>query len=68
MPFNIRQLDNLSYDDVEPILDDYISGALEEFANSPEGEAHIKSYPEGGGWIGIFIELGYNYGETTRRR
>ena len=65
MPFNIRQLDNLSYDDVEPLLDDYISGALEEFANSPEGEAHIKSYPEGGGWIGTFIEVGYNYGETT---
>ncbi|MDZ4877368.1 MAG: hypothetical protein CLLPBCKN_006803 [Chroococcidiopsis cubana SAG 39.79] len=65
MPFNIRQLDRLSYDDVEPILDNYISGAIEQFVNSPEGEAHLKNYPEGGGWIGTFIEMGYNYGETT---
>lgn len=65
MPFNLHQLDHLSYDEVEPILDDYISDALEEFANSPEGQAHIKSYLESGGWIGSFIELGYNYGETT---
>lgn len=65
MTFNLRQLDNLTYDEVEPILDAYINGAIEEFVNSPEGEAHIKDYPNGGYWIGTFIEFGYNYGETT---
>lgn len=65
MALNLRQLDALSYDDVEPILDDYIKGAIDEFVNSPEGEAHVKDYPNGGYWIGTFIEFGYNYGETT---
>lgn len=65
MAFNLRQLDNLTYDEVEPILDAYINGAIEEFVNSPEGEAHIKDYPNGGYWIGTFIEFSYNYGETT---
>ncbi len=65
MPFNISQLDNLSYDEVEPILNDYINGVIEQFVNSPEGKAYLKNYPEGGGWIGTFIEMGYNYGETT---
>lgn len=68
MTFNLRQLDNLSYDEVEPILDDYIQGAINEFVNSPEGEDHLKTYPSGGSWIGSFIELGYNYGETTLPR
>lgn len=65
MAFNLRQLDNLSYDEVEPILDAYINNAIQEFVNSPEGEAHTKNYPNGGYWIGTFIEFGYNYGETT---
>ncbi|MDX2243531.1 MAG: hypothetical protein NW224_22855 [Leptolyngbyaceae cyanobacterium bins.302] len=64
MTFNIRQLDHLSYDDVEPILDDYINGAIQQFVNSPEGKAHIEAYPEGGYWIGSFIEMGYLYGEV----
>jgi hypothetical protein len=65
MTFNIRQLDNLSYDDVEPILGDYINGAIQQFVDSPEGQVHTQAYPEGGYWIGNFIELGYLYGETT---
>ncbi len=65
MSFNIRQLDNLDYDDVEPILPDYINAALDEFVTSKVGKAHVKAYPEGGGWIGTFIEMGYFYGELT---
>lgn len=65
MTFNLRQLDNLSYDAVEPILYDYIQGAIDTFVTSLEGEAHLQTYPDGGSWIGNFIELSYNYGETT---
>jgi hypothetical protein len=65
MTFPIHQLDKLDYDDAEPLLDDYIQSALEDFAESKTGKAHIKQYPEGGGWIGIFIEMAYIYGGYT---
>jgi hypothetical protein len=65
MAFNLRQLDKLSYDEVEPILEDYINGALQAFAKSPEGKAHIRQYPDGGFWISTLIEIGYGYGEVT---
>lgn len=65
MAFNLRQLDNLDYDTVEPLLEDYIYGALEEFANSTIGKAHIEQNPEGGDWIGTFIEFAYRYGGYT---
>ncbi|MEO0886515.1 MAG: hypothetical protein AAFY54_11340, partial [Cyanobacteria bacterium J06648_10] len=68
MPFNIRQLDKLDYDDVEPILPDYIDAALDEFVTSKVGQAYVKKHPEGGGWIGTFIEMGYFYGELTLPR
>jgi hypothetical protein len=65
MAFNLRQLDNLDYDDVEPLLEGYIHGALEDFANSTIGKAHIEQNPEGGNWIGTFIEFAYLYGGYT---
>jgi hypothetical protein len=65
MTFNLHQLDLLSYDDVDPILNDYIDGVTDAFVNSPEGTAHLENYPEGLGWIGTFIDLGYRYGEKT---
>ncbi|MGG6242466.1 IS1096 element passenger TnpR family protein [Nodosilinea sp. AN01ver1] len=65
MAFNIRQLDNLDYDDAEPLLEDHIYGALEAFANSKTGKAYIKRNPEGGNWIGTFIEMAYVYGGYT---
>ncbi|NEQ51647.1 MAG: hypothetical protein F6K11_16160, partial [Leptolyngbya sp. SIO3F4] len=65
MVFNIRQLDKLSYDDVEPLLEDYIHNAIEEFVDSEVGQEHIKTHPEGGNWIGTFIEFAYLYGEYT---
>lgn len=48
MSFNIRLLDNLDYDDVEPTLGDYINGLLNEFVASKTCRAYVKKYPEGG--------------------
>ncbi len=42
MTFNIRQLDNLDYDEAEPLLEDYITGAIQEYINSPEGKAFMQ--------------------------
>lgn len=61
MTFNIRQLDNLDYDEAEPLLEDYITGAIEEYINSPEGDAYYQEKQEGCGWIATFVELGYLY-------
>ncbi len=61
MTFDIHQLDNLDYDDVGDLLDDYIDGAISQFDASSEGQAYAAAYPDTGGWISVFIELGYNY-------
>ncbi|QZZ23171.1 hypothetical protein J5X98_13025 [Leptothermofonsia sichuanensis E412] len=68
MTFNIRQLDNLTYEEVEPILEDYINDAILEFVQSPEGEAYTEDHPQGGSWIGSFIELAYLYDGYTLPR
>jgi hypothetical protein len=65
MTFNIQQLDNLDYDEAESLLEDYIIGVLEEYINSPEGEAYFQERQEGCGWIATFIELGYLYQSYT---
>ncbi len=65
MAFNIYQLDNLDYDEAEPLLESYIYEALEAFATSKTGTAHIKRNPEGGDWIGTLIEMAYIYGGYT---
>lgn len=65
MAFNICLLDNLDYDDAEPLLEDYIEEALQAFVESQAGQAHIEKYPEGGFWIGTFIEMAYVYGGYT---
>ena len=65
MTFPIRQLDNLDYDEVEPLLEDYISGVIQSFVDSETGQEYIKTHPEGGSWIGTFIEMAYIYGGYT---
>lgn len=65
MTFDIRQLDGLDYDEVEPLLEDYIIDAINEFLETEIGNTHATQYPEGGFWIGTFIEMAYNYGEFT---
>ena len=66
MPFNVRLLDQLSYDEVEPLLEDYIADAINQFAGSKVGQVYVKAHPEGGGdWISTFIEMAYLYHECT---
>lgn len=65
MSFNIRQLDNLSYDDAEPLLEDYITKLVTEFLNSPQGGKLRDKDPTTGHWCDTFIEFGYRYGEKT---
>jgi hypothetical protein len=61
MSFNIYQLDNLSIDEAEPILDDYQDEIIELFVNSAEGQEYLENNPEIGGWIGHFIYYGFAY-------
>ncbi|ANV85901.1 hypothetical protein AWQ21_15335 (plasmid) [Picosynechococcus sp. PCC 7003] len=65
MTFPIRQLDNLDYDKAELLLEDYISAAIQSFVDSETGQEYIKTHPEGGSWIGTFIEMAYIYGGYT---
>ncbi|WP_299403895.1 hypothetical protein [Acaryochloris sp. IP29b_bin.148] len=65
MTFDIRQLDGLDYDEVEPLLEDYIIDVINEFLGTEIGNTHATQYPEGGFWIGTFIEMAYHYGEFT---
>ncbi|MGB7413526.1 MAG: hypothetical protein WA902_04890 [Thermosynechococcaceae cyanobacterium] len=65
MPYNIRLLDRLSYDEAEPLLEDYITDTMNLFLASKVGDAHVLTYPRGGYWIGTFIEFAYLYGEMT---
>jgi hypothetical protein len=65
MPFNIYQLDNLSYDEVEPLLEDYIDDAVAAFVDSDIGQAYVEQHPVGGNWIATFIEMAYLYGGHT---
>ncbi len=65
MTFKIDQLEGLEYDDAEELLHDYICDAINAFINSSIGKKHVAKYPEGGGWIGNFIEMGYTYGGFT---
>ncbi|MEA5554082.1 hypothetical protein VB713_24395 [Anabaena cylindrica UHCC 0172] len=61
MPFDINQLNNLDYDEAEPLLSNYIDGVVEQFAKSPEGEAYVPDHPDFGGWIATFTEMSYIY-------
>jgi len=65
MAFNIRLLDKLSYDDAEPLLEQYIADLINQFVASDVGQAYVETHPEGGYWIGTFIEMAYLYGEMT---
>ncbi|MBF2037037.1 MAG: hypothetical protein IGR92_16565, partial [Leptolyngbyaceae cyanobacterium T60_A2020_046] len=62
MTFNPYLLENLDYDDAEPLLEDYINTALQAFIHSDVGKAYQRKHPQGGFWIGNFIEFAYLYG------
>lgn len=65
MSFDINFLNDLDddtdYDHIEPLVEDYIENIVEQFAQSPEGQAHAVQYPEIGSWIFHLIDFGYKY-------
>ena len=61
MTFDVHRLDNLTDEFVEDELAEYVDAAVAQFEASPEGEAFVAEYPDAGGWVRSFIELGYNY-------
>ena len=61
MSFDINLLDDLDYDDVEPLIESYIDDIVKQFSQSPEGQAHAVQYPEIGSWIFHLIDFGYKY-------
>ena len=65
MSFDINLLDDLDddldYDDVEPLIENYIDDIVKQFSQSPEGQAHAVQYPEIGSWIFYLIDFGYKY-------
>ncbi|MCM1984224.1 plasmid pRiA4b ORF-3 family protein [Lyngbya confervoides] len=65
MAFDIHLLSELSYDEAEPKLDEYIQGALDHFVASQVSQAYCQQHPKGGFWIGTFIEFAFLYGEMT---
>lgn len=61
MTFNIYQLDDLDYDEAEPLLEDYQDEIIELFANSTEGQSYLETHSDMGGWIAHLIYYGYSY-------
>jgi len=61
MPFDINQLNNLDYDEAEPIVSEYIDDLVEQFAKSAEGEAYAQEHPDFGRWIATFTDMSYRY-------
>ncbi|MEM8639946.1 MAG: plasmid pRiA4b ORF-3 family protein [Cyanobacteria bacterium P01_G01_bin.54] len=66
MTYNIRLLDNLSFDEVEPLLEQYIIDTVNHFIRSDRGQAYLQRQQyEAGYWIDTFIDLGYHYADKT---
>ncbi len=65
MTFNIYQLDQLDYEQVESLLDDYIDNLIEQFISSAEGEIYALKHEEIGVWISPLIDYGYQYEGVT---
>jgi hypothetical protein len=61
MSFDINQLNNLDYEEAESLLPDYLDGVVEQFGQSPEGEAYAQEHPEFGSWIFNFTRMAYIY-------
>jgi hypothetical protein len=66
MTFDIYQLDDEDHEEALSLLEDYQLEVINLFAESPEGQAYLKTNPEGlGGWIGDLIYYGYCYEDIT---
>lgn len=62
--FNFHQLDKLSYDEAEPLLEEYFDDLVTQFLNSAMGQAYLQQNPEAGNWAYHFVEMGYLYEEV----
>ena len=73
MSFDIHQLDGLDYDAAEEVFAEYADALLESFVASPEAQAHLAEFPDGGSsWVSTFLDLDHGYlgvslPEMTRR-
>lgn len=63
MTLDIHQLDEIdSYSSqAEKALEEYQDALLEQFSNSPEGQARLQADPEMGFWAAQLIYYGYSY-------
>jgi hypothetical protein len=71
MPFQFNQIDQIAdFDEAVEVLEEsYISELIEQFLQSPEGQAYLQASGEDedfvGDWIGNFILFGYAYLQRT---
>ncbi len=63
MTFDIHQLENVEYSDsvAEQALQEYQDAVLDQFINSPEGQARLEADPGLGFWSAQLIDYGYSY-------
>ena len=63
MTFDIHQLDNVEFGDsvAEQALNEYQDAVLDQFINSPEGQARLEADPGLGFWSAQLIDYGYSY-------
>lgn len=71
MAFQFNQIDRIKdFDEAIAVLEsEYLPQLVEAFANSPEGQAYLKSQPKDeaylGDWVGNLVYYGYAYLEVT---
>lgn len=65
MSFNLDSLDELEFDQADDQLNDYIDELIDLFSQSPEGQTYQQQYPNSGGWVSTFLDLGYRYEGVT---
>ena len=65
MSFELDSLDELEFDQADRKLDDYMDELSYLFSQSPEGQTYQQQYPDSGGWVISFLDLGYRYEGVT---
>lgn len=70
MTFDLHRVDSIhDYDEALEALEAYISDLVDQFVESPEGQAYLKAHPEMqayvGSWIDNLLYFGYAYLSIT---
>ena len=70
MTIDIYRIDSIQdYDEAIEALSEYVEELVDDFVESPEGEAYLKAYPEMeeyvGSWIDNLLYFGYAYESVT---